>query len=181
MHWDHGEETTACKTLAVCLTHHFFNSVLLDYFLKHSGDRDSKEQLSLAKAGSFSHIGSIFHGSSSKLYAKPKKTAWNKSIQERLSTEYFTSLCIDSLAPVSGTYWEQVGRAQHQGDKGGKILSAAQGARISLPGKASYTYTQPGRTRSFTHLLALTGASRLLASVRVQAAQMDCHGHPLCV
>lgn len=50
-----GDETRAGKTLPMCLTHCFFNSVLLDYFLKHSGDRDSKEQLLLAKAGIFSH------------------------------------------------------------------------------------------------------------------------------
>lgn len=38
------------------LTHCFFNFMLLDYFLKYSGDRDRKEQLSLAKGGSFSHM-----------------------------------------------------------------------------------------------------------------------------
>lgn len=41
MSWDHGEETTARKTLAERLTHYFFNFTLLDYFLKRSGDRDS--------------------------------------------------------------------------------------------------------------------------------------------
>lgn len=40
--------------LAMYLTHCFFNFMLLDYFLKYSGDKDSKEQLSLAKGGSFS-------------------------------------------------------------------------------------------------------------------------------
>lgn len=95
----------------LCLVQYFFDFVLLDYFLKYSGDTNSKEQLSLAKAGSFSHS-AVFHGSSSKLYTKPKQTARNKSIQERLTAADFTSPCAGSQALGC----ERVGSAPRQGD-----------------------------------------------------------------
>jgi len=96
--------------------------MLPDYFLKYSGDGDSEEQLSLAKAGSFSHS-AVFHGSSSKLYTKPKQTARYKSIQERLSAADFTSPCAGSPALISDTRCERVGSAPCRGDNSAETLS----------------------------------------------------------
>lgn len=47
--------------------------MLLDYFLEYSGDTDSKEQLSLAEGGSFSHT-AVFSMAHSKMHM-PEKTA----------------------------------------------------------------------------------------------------------
>lgn len=84
--------------LALYLAHCFFNFMLLDYFLKYSGKRDSKEQLSLAKGGGFSctAVFSMAH------LAKCTRLKKQQEVHPRgADTVDSTSPCNDSLALVS--------------------------------------------------------------------------------
>lgn len=90
--------------------------MLLDYFLEYSGDTDSKEQLSLAEGGSFSHT-AVFSMAHLAKCTCLKKHSKKKSIQEGANTEDSTPPCTGSLALVSGwvvsmDHWVQVGSAE---------------------------------------------------------------------
>lgn len=91
--------------------------MLLDYFLKYSGDRDRKEQLSLAKGGSFSHT-AVFS------VAHLAKCTCLKKQQEKVHPREADS--VDSMSPCTGSlalvwgwmvslgHWVQVGSAACQ-------------------------------------------------------------------
>lgn len=169
--------------LAVCLAHCFFNFMLLDYFLKYSGDRDSKEQLSLAKRGSFSYT-ALF--SMAHLAKRLKKQQGN--VHPR-GAEYRGFHIPTYCQPSTGI---RLGGITGSLDASGKCcmperheqhdLGAAQGARSLSSWQGQLTWCAARRvTVSFTHLVALTRAARLLASVGVQAGWIDCQSHLKCV
>lgn len=162
--------------LALYLTCYFFNFMLLHYFLKYSGNRDSKEQLSLAKGGSFSctAVFSMAH------LAKCTHLKKQQEVHPRgADTVNSTSPCSGSLALVSagqyhwitGCRWEVCCMPENHEQHG-----CCPGKKEPLFLTKKLMHSQEGHSEFYSSCSTNQGYKTF--GLRVQARQMDCQSHP---